>query len=197
MLDDKLKKLEKSEGVNCDNPNWTEEFHMNEIDNNILDVIMSIVESSYRCIPIVGNDDRIHCKRKKLANYNEEVKPFRTDTIYWHAQWVKEGRVHEGWMYDIMVRKRKDYHRAVNSCLNNANRLKAKAALEKAQNKDSCLIKELKKLYSPSRQNLPDEVDGCYGEDTIVNKFIYNRNESDKDIATFTENNRKICFTEG
>ena len=51
----------------------------------------------------------------------------------------------------------------------------------------------VKKLHGPSRENLPGEVDGYYGEDAIVNKFkevyqnIYNRNESDKDIATFTE----------
>ena len=90
----------------------------------------------------------------------------------------------------------------MNSCLKNYNRLKAKAALEKVKNKDSCLLKELEKHHGPSRENLPDEVDGCYGEDAIVNKFkelyqnIYNRNESDKYIATFTEKNRKIDFTE-
>ena len=83
---------------------------MNEIDNNVLDVVMSIVESSYCCIPIIGKDERIHCKRKMMPNYNGEVKSFRTDTIYWHAQWVKEGRECEGWLYDTMVRKRKDYH---------------------------------------------------------------------------------------
>ena len=110
MLDDKLKKLEKFEGLNCDYPKCTEEFHMNEIDNNILDVVMSIVKSSYCCIPIFGKDGRIHCKRKLMPNYNEEVKSFRTDTIYLHAQSVKEGREHESLLYDTMVRKWKDYH---------------------------------------------------------------------------------------
>ena len=84
--------MEKSYGLICDNPKCTEDFHMNEIDNNVLDVVMSIVESSYHCIPIFGKDERIQSSKRNMMPYYNEVKLFKTDTIYCHDQWVKEGR---------------------------------------------------------------------------------------------------------
>ena len=66
-----------------------------------------------------------------------------------------------------MVRKRKEYHKAVKNCRHNANKLK---------------------MNNTAKDNLPDKVDNCIGEDAIVNKFkklnhyIYNINESEKNI---------------
>ena len=45
-----------------------------------------------------------------------------------------------------MVKKRKEYHPAVKSCHDKANKMKARTAIEKAKEKDSCLIKELNKM---------------------------------------------------
>ena len=70
-------------------------------------MLTGIVEASYTCIPIVGRDDRIPRKNKKrLPNYDAEVKPYRTATIYWHDQWVKAGRSRDDWLYLTMVLKR-------------------------------------------------------------------------------------------
>ena len=44
--------------------------------------------------------------KRKLPNYDMEVKPFRTATIYWHKMWVNTGRKRDDWLYDTMVMKR-------------------------------------------------------------------------------------------
>ena len=77
--------------------------------------------------------------------------------------------------------------------LRSANKLKAEAALERAKHKDTCLIKEVKKLSCPLiKASLPDVVDGCSGEEVIVGKLkevymeIYNRNEAEDEVLKFT-----------
>ena len=102
MLEVKLMDLEVTEGLACSNPKCSDKDHMMEIDNNVLDVLMGIVKASYCSILIVKKDERQAGKNKKvMSNLEKEVKPFRSATIYWHSQWVNEGRGKEGWLYDI------------------------------------------------------------------------------------------------
>ena len=130
MLEEKMMVLERSEGITCNNPKCSDKVHMKEIDNNVLEVLIGIVESSYCYIHIVGKDERQPSKNNKvIPNWEEEVKPFRNATIYWHAQWVNKGREKEGWLYETMVQKRKDYHLGDKRCQANANKLKAETAL--------------------------------------------------------------------
>ena len=84
-------KLRAMDTVNCSNPKSVIMEHMEDIDNNVLDILLAIIEASYCNIPIVGRDERKSNKKKKtIPNWVNEVKPFRSSTIYWHYQWVKE-----------------------------------------------------------------------------------------------------------
>ena len=47
MLDGKLMRMEKTDRMTCNNPKCSDEVHMKEIDNNVLDVLMRVVESNY------------------------------------------------------------------------------------------------------------------------------------------------------
>ena len=84
--------------------------------------------------------------------------------------------------------------RNIMQLLRSANKLKAEAALEGTKHKDTCLIKEVKKLSCPLiKASLPDVVDGCSGEEVIVGKLkevymeIYNRNEAEDEVLKFTD----------
>ena len=73
----------KDDGKTCSNPRCNDINHKKEIDSNVLAVLMGIVEASYCNIPIVGKYERqVNQNRKMMPNWEEEVKPFRSDTIY-------------------------------------------------------------------------------------------------------------------
>ena len=81
-------------------------------------------------------------------------------------------------------------------CQANANKIKAEVALERAKHKDTCLIKEIKKLNGLTlKMSLSDVVDGCSREEAIVDKFkevymkMYNKNEAEEEISKFIEKN--------
>ena len=81
---------------------------MKEINNNVLEVLMGFVKSSCFHIPIIWKDERQPSKNRKVTpNWDKEVKPFKSATIYWHAQEGKEG-TEQVWLYDTMVWKRKN-----------------------------------------------------------------------------------------
>ena len=53
ILDVKLRDMDT---VNCSNPKNVIKEHMEDIDNNVLDILLAIIEASYCNIPIVGKD---------------------------------------------------------------------------------------------------------------------------------------------
>ena len=85
--------LKMMEGLACNNPKCSDKVYMKQVDNIVLEVLIGIVKYSHCCIPIVGKDERQPSKNKKvMPNWENEVKPFRSATIYQHTQMVKEGR---------------------------------------------------------------------------------------------------------
>ena len=107
--------------------------------------------------------------------------------------WVNAGRKRDDWLFETMKLKKHEYHLALKRCIENNNKLKARIAIDRAKKNDTCLIRELKKLNGCASNQLPEVVDGCTGEDAIVNKFkevyqtIYNKNETDVEMALFSE----------
>ena len=52
----------------------------------------------------------------------------------------------QGWLYDTMVTKRKEYHDAVRRCQVKDNKIKADKSLASAFHKDTSLLNEIKKM---------------------------------------------------
>lgn len=89
--------------------------------------------------------------------------------------------------------EKEEYHSAVKKCQENANRLKAKAALERVKYKDTCLIKEIKKLSGPLikasvQMWLMDAVERMkeWGSFKEVYMKMYYRNETEDAVLKFT-----------
>ena len=85
-------------------------------DEFVLEILDSIVKSSYEAIPShggrwVGGKGR----RQGLAvpGWVDEVEPFRLESRYWGDVWLKEGRPSTGWLHGLYTRKKAQYHYAV------------------------------------------------------------------------------------
>ena len=48
-----------------------------------------------------------------IPGWKVEVKPYRDDSIYWGDIWRQAGRPTKGWLHDIYIKVRRQYHLAI------------------------------------------------------------------------------------
>ena len=101
--------LSPPESLHCQNPHCQDAEHSEQRDSFMLDILCNLVESSYTTIPMTGGRQ---CpggtgrgSRGGLPGWQEEVEPFRQESIYWHNVWLREGRPSNDWLHKTMVLK--------------------------------------------------------------------------------------------
>ena len=95
----KLFKIVFPVDVHCKNPN-----HIAEIDEyalNILGAMDDIVKQ------IAEKNDEMS---KKSKGWNDLVKPFKEDMMFWHSIWISTGKPLNNTLHHIMKRTRNIYH---------------------------------------------------------------------------------------
>ena len=175
-LQTKLDKLPIPQSLTCSNPKCTEQQHSHDRDSFTLDILMSLVETTYTTIPMcggrrVGHQGNSGCRA--LPGWLEEVEPFRAESRYWHRVWIKEGRPNNGWLHATMVKKRSQYHYAVRRITKQSDHIRAKKLFQASMQGELDLLKEMKvvKGGGSSHSELPDCVAGANGPEEIVDKF--------------------------
>ena len=139
--------------------------------------------------PASGTESR--GSRGGLPGWNEEVEPYRQESMYWHNMWLREGRPNQGWLHGTMVRKRTLYQYAVRRLKRKASLIRAEKLFEASMAGDVDLLKEMKTIKSGSGncEELPDSVGGADTEEDIVDKFrevystLYNSSGSKEGMA--------------
>ena len=165
----RLSHLHQPDSFNCQDPHCQNMDHSKQRDTFMLDILCNLVESSYTRIPMTGGrhqGDKVRSSRGGLPGWQEEVEPFRQESMFWHNSWLKEGRPSQGWLHGTMVLKRTQNHFSV-------RRLKRRVHLIKAKKHDMDLLKEMRNIKSgrDNHTELPDNVEGASGENDIASKF--------------------------
>ena len=98
--------------VECCDLKCNDERHRHDRDNLLLDILCSMVEESYSCIPVGGGGrtGQGRTTRGQIPGWTEEVEPLRRESIYWHRVWMKNGRPSDGFIHEVMAKKRAQYH---------------------------------------------------------------------------------------
>ena len=79
LVHDKLEGLHSPESLKCNNLHCTDPSHKLDRDNHMLDVLGTLIESSYTAIPKTKPSGKAR-KEKDLSGWNEHVEPFRSGT---------------------------------------------------------------------------------------------------------------------
>ena len=160
----------------------------------MLDILLSMVETSNTSIPLcggrrVGSTAKSGCKA--IPGWTEEVEPFRMESMYWHRVWLAEGRPSHGWLHATMVKKRTQYHYAVRRLKRKADLIRAGKLFVASMESDLHLLKEMKAIKGGNlcQTELPDTVAGANGQEEVVEKFkevyslLYNSAESESEMC--------------
>ena len=80
----------------------------------VISIICSCMAESAECVPTVRP------RASEVSGWNDQVKPERDRSLFWHWIWLESGKPNTGFVYQIMKRTRHQYHYAVRCCKKNA-----------------------------------------------------------------------------
>ena len=179
--------------LGCDNVHCSDANHRDDRDSHCTELLCSMIESSHRAIPLSGGGKRPTNNGtwkpktgQNIPGWNENVEPFRQDSLFWHAVWLSAGRPPKGELYRLMAWCRNRYHLAVRKAKQNSNTILAEQFIEASENGEMDLLQEMKKVKGSKNtgQSMPETLEGKSSEDEIVKKFkevyeeLYNSSES-------------------
>ena len=179
--------------LKCENLHCMDTVHSEVRDSHMLDLLTAIIEASHLTLPTHGGC-WVGEKRPgvSIPGWSREVKPYRDDSLHWGNLWRRAGRPNTGWLHDIYVAARRQYHYAVLRVKRRRKEHQAEELLVAAMNGDVRLLKEMKKIrkgrHSGSNE-LPDNVGGSVGEQNIAELFrksyenLYNSAPSGAEMA--------------
>ena len=202
MLDIKLQALSipvlECKDVHCECLN-----HSIERDNLVIDILSSIIETSYVYIPLTGSSKSRPPSVHPLPGWNEHVAPYKKDSLFWHSVWVSAGRPASGSLYQVMSHARNKYYLAVKQVKRAAASIKATELANAAEAGDIALMKELKKSLDrkDNSQSVPDCLEGKVTTDSILDKFrecyqnLYNSAGTEAAMVTIKEKLKVLIKT--
>ena len=114
----------------------------------------------YTCGTFLGciNDSVKDClpqtsgrNKKLIPGWNDEVKPFREEAMFWHSLWISAGKSINNTLHNIMKKTRNVYHYQIRKCRKAVEALKRDKLLNACINGEGDIFHELKKLRMVSR----------------------------------------------
>ena len=156
----------------------------------VLDILLSIVETSYTTLPLTGTINRNNVTHKYLPGWNKEVSELQQKSRYSYRVWIANGKPNQGPIHHEKLRSQSVFRQAIRKIKRNSKKYQAEALVEAALQGDLNLMKEMKRIKSGkgSMDELPNCVDGAEGELEIANKFkevyesLYNSADSEAEM---------------
>ena len=198
-LHSKLCELPLPESIHCSDVLCTDLRHSHERDSHVIDILVKIIETSYQCLPLTRTGKPN--KTQSLPGFNENVRPFKEESLFWHAVWYSDGRKRSGGLFNIMKITRNRYHHAVRLAKREARRMEAETLIMASESGNMALINEMKRHLNNKRgsgQEFPDSLHGKVTHEDILHEFkesysaLYNSADTSAQLQIIKENIQKF-----
>ena len=160
------------ESLFCNDINCSDTTHKLERDDHMLNILFTLIESSYKAIPVSRPITRAK-KLRELPGWSQHVEPLRSDARFWHSIWLGSGRPNTGQVYNVMCWTRNKFHYAVRKLKRWKAHTQAQNLLEASERGDVELMSLMKEIRGKknNKQTMPDCVDGETAPNLILDKF--------------------------
>ena len=172
-LDTHLRELSLPESLNCTDVECQCSQHSEERDKHVIDILCTLVETSYSCIPLPARSRKKTVAGNCLPGWKTNVAPLKSDSLFWHSVWKDAGSPQSGALHQVMCHARRKYHTAVKQAKRMAGHLKAGELIAASETGDLELMNELKKTLNkkPVGQTVTDSRDGKVTPETVLERF--------------------------
>ena len=170
----KLEEISSQGQPGCTDVKCQSEIHIKDTDSLLLDIMTSVIECSYQCIPLAPRSKaggKSECSRA-FPDWKKNIHPLRDAALFWHSIWISAGRP-GGDLHRLMAHSRNQYHYAVRKAKLKVEAIKSAELQEAGMKGDLYFLNEVKKTLGKknSGQVVPDSLEGEVGEDNILSKF--------------------------
>ena len=151
-LEGKLGNLENPACLdNCCDVHCHDATHRESIDNVLLQILESLTYSANTCIPLSRPSNGI---KSRIANWKEEVLPYKDSAHFWHSVWQSAGRQINTELYQLVKRTRNLYHFQIQKHKKMAITLKKNALFDACINNNGDIFEAIRKRRTTGT-NLP------------------------------------------
>ena len=176
-MHDKLSSFTLPVSLFCSDPKCQDFNHSADRDSLMLDIISSIIETSYECIPVSGKKQTVKpdCHLDKcIPGGKYHIQPYKDEANFWHAVWLSADRPNTGVLKELMNKTRNKYHYAIRRTKKIANTLRAKMLLEASLNSPCELVKEMKRVKDCNKGEIEllEIIGNAQGEESMAELFI-------------------------
>lgn len=155
-LDNGLRNIIKPTCIeSCQDSRCNKENHTDDCDDflvSILDTIKITADTSLPCSRPMNK------KHSRIANWDNEVKPFKENAMFWHSVWLSADRPINTELHRIMKRTRNIYHFQIRKNRKMTEILKRNALLDACINNNGDIFKAIKKQRH-THSTVPTKID--------------------------------------
>ena len=190
--------------LHCQNPMCQEQKHIEERDSVVLDVLLSMVESSYTTLPLTGRVGGRDGKREVIPGWSTEVEPYRLRSNVAYRMWLAAGKPRQGEVFKNKLQHHTQFRYAVRRVKRAGKLHQARGLFQTAMEGDLELMKELRRTKSGKGEvdDIADTVDDVTGAPNIANKFkevfntLYNSSGSKEGMKLVNQRIRELMGKE-
>ena len=155
-LEKKLQEVRTPHCADCRNVHCKDVDHIAEIDEYSIDIL----EAVDLCIKSIANrKKKVGVKSKVVPGWNNDVKPFQEEALFWHAIWISAGKPLNNTLHNIMKRTRNIYHYQIRKCKRSVDIIRKNKLLDACINSNGDIFSELRKLRQV-KTSIPETMDG-------------------------------------
>ena len=99
--------------INCTDVDCSEHEHRFDIENYTMNVLEAVEKSGHHCLPFTSSSNNGKPRKGILPGWNEYVKPYAEDNMFWNSIWRSEGKPRFGFTYEKMRYSKNQYSYAV------------------------------------------------------------------------------------
>ena len=151
-----------------------------------MDILEAIEVSARDCLVVKGGG--VTTNRKRVTpGWTEFVKPFQTESLFWHGLWSSGNKPAAGPLFEAMKQSKNQYKYAIRRLKNAGEKVQNDRFVKSLLDKKVSIFKEIKK-YRGASKSMSSRVDDEVGSSNIANHFadiyreIYNKVDLDDDF---------------
>ena len=166
VLDDKLSNISVPHSVSCRNVHCM--AHTTGLEDYTMDIMEAVESAAVECLPVVGGDDK--GTSFVVPGWNDYVKPFSEENIFWYSVWVSAGKPSQGALFNLMKKSKLQYKHAIRRLKRANQKIQNDKFIQSIIDGGSNIFSEIKKFRGKSK-NISSRIDDEVGSKNIANRF--------------------------